>query len=254
MTVSITRLDLSASDLRGAAAEACAMDRQTLCDWVHRYNALGLEGLFGGAATARGLACRPNSRPKWRRGSGRVRSTSGTVWCAGCVSFCSCRLRRSLPSSCTNAWWANCCAGCRSGGCRCGLVAAQQASRIDAEPHRSGQKHVGPNDRQRRVLQPLLDPEDEIAKPLPKPGLCRSGPAGVFRAAGRHALLHPRVDEAAAGERAVGRHAAVICTSLVRPRPRSHAPEMPSSLRHRPRGRRRPRRIRPGTARGDCCP
>ena len=73
MTVAITRLDLSASDLREvaartqdakaarrmlaiglvledcsreAAAEACAMDRQTLCDWVHRYNALGLQGLF----------------------------------------------------------------------------------------------------------------------------------------------------------------------------------------------------------------
>jgi transposase len=72
MTVAITRLELSASELREAAArtkdaktarrmlaiglvledwsreaaaEACAMDRQTLCDWVHRYNALGLEGL-----------------------------------------------------------------------------------------------------------------------------------------------------------------------------------------------------------------
>ena len=73
MTVAITRLDLSATDLRNAAAQtqdakaarrmlaialvledwsreeaatACAMDRQTLRDWVHRYNELGLEGLF----------------------------------------------------------------------------------------------------------------------------------------------------------------------------------------------------------------
>lgn len=72
MTVAITRLDLSAADLRqvaartqdakvarrilaialvlegwsrAAAAEACAMDRQTLRDWVHRYNAFGLDGL-----------------------------------------------------------------------------------------------------------------------------------------------------------------------------------------------------------------
>jgi transposase len=30
---------------RAAAAEACAMDRQTLCDWVRRYNDHGLEGL-----------------------------------------------------------------------------------------------------------------------------------------------------------------------------------------------------------------
>src|SRR6201984_1959072 len=72
MTVEITRLDLSATDLRAAsahtedakaarrmlaialvledwsrqaAAEACAMDRQTLRDWVHRYNECGLDGL-----------------------------------------------------------------------------------------------------------------------------------------------------------------------------------------------------------------
>jgi hypothetical protein len=31
---------------RGAAAEACAMDRQTLRDWVPRYNDYGLPGLY----------------------------------------------------------------------------------------------------------------------------------------------------------------------------------------------------------------
>src|SRR5690349_24610941 len=72
MTVAITRLELSAADLRQAAArtqeakvarrmlaialvlegcsrteaaQTCAMDRQTLRDWVHRYNADGLDGL-----------------------------------------------------------------------------------------------------------------------------------------------------------------------------------------------------------------
>src|SRR3954453_19975909 len=72
MTVAITRRDLSAGDLRRAAArtqeatvarrmlaialvlescsraeaaETCAMDRQTLRDWGHRYNASGLDGL-----------------------------------------------------------------------------------------------------------------------------------------------------------------------------------------------------------------
>jgi transposase len=72
MTVAITRLDRSADDLRreasrcrdGAAARRmlalalvlegcsraeaarlCGMDRQTLRDWVHRYNAEGLAGL-----------------------------------------------------------------------------------------------------------------------------------------------------------------------------------------------------------------
>lgn len=72
MAVAITRDDLSASDLRGAAARcdgsaqarralalalvlegksrleaarSAGMDRQTLRDWVHRYNEAGLEGL-----------------------------------------------------------------------------------------------------------------------------------------------------------------------------------------------------------------
>jgi transposase len=31
---------------RGEAAALCGMDRQTLRDWVHRYNAEGLAGLF----------------------------------------------------------------------------------------------------------------------------------------------------------------------------------------------------------------
>jgi hypothetical protein len=70
--VSITRFDLTASELRKAAAgekngtvarrilalalvldgvdrktaaETCGMDRQTLRDWVHRYNTAGLAGL-----------------------------------------------------------------------------------------------------------------------------------------------------------------------------------------------------------------
>jgi transposase len=72
MTVAITRLDLTPSALRGAAAQcldakvtrrmlaialvlegwlredaarSCGMDRQTLRDWVHRYNAEGVAGL-----------------------------------------------------------------------------------------------------------------------------------------------------------------------------------------------------------------
>lgn len=72
MAVAVTRTDLSARELRVAAAkakdakaarrmlaialvlegverktaaESCGMDRQTLRDWVHRYNAEGLKGL-----------------------------------------------------------------------------------------------------------------------------------------------------------------------------------------------------------------
>ena len=72
MAVEITRTELTARELRAAAlktddakaarrmlalamvlqgvdrksaAESCGMDRQTLRDWVHRFNAEGLEGL-----------------------------------------------------------------------------------------------------------------------------------------------------------------------------------------------------------------
>jgi transposase len=73
MAVAITRTELTAADLRreaartrdakaarrmlaialvlegwprGEAAAQCGMDRQTLRDWAHRYNAAGIAGLF----------------------------------------------------------------------------------------------------------------------------------------------------------------------------------------------------------------
>lgn len=78
--IAITRSDLTAAELRAAAAGAkdaraarrmlalalvqegadrataartCGMDRQTLRDWVHRYNAEGLAGLVNPGAPAR---------------------------------------------------------------------------------------------------------------------------------------------------------------------------------------------------------
>jgi transposase len=81
--VSITRLDYTAAGLRdeakrtddvdaarrmlalalvldgksrGEAAISCGMDRQVLCDWVHRYNAQGLDGLHNRTA--------PGAKPK----------------------------------------------------------------------------------------------------------------------------------------------------------------------------------------------
>jgi len=80
MAIAITRLDLDAAGLRKAvrscrnadasrrmlalalvlegadrktAAETCGMDRQTLRDWVHRYNAEGLEGLYSRVGSGR---------------------------------------------------------------------------------------------------------------------------------------------------------------------------------------------------------
>src|SRR3954452_10113039 len=53
MTVAVTRKELGAGELRreagrcrdARAARAAGMDRQTLRDWVQRYNAEGLSGL-----------------------------------------------------------------------------------------------------------------------------------------------------------------------------------------------------------------
>lgn len=83
VAVAITRQDYTAAELRGAAkrtddadaarrmlvlalvlegksrseaAISCGMDRQILCDWVHRYNAEGLDGLHNRTA--------PGAKPK----------------------------------------------------------------------------------------------------------------------------------------------------------------------------------------------
>ena len=75
MAVAITRTNLSTEELRGAArrttdtyqarrllalalvvdgaARAAGMERQTLRDWVHRYNAEGVEGLCDRARSGR---------------------------------------------------------------------------------------------------------------------------------------------------------------------------------------------------------
>ena len=148
MTVAITRLDLSAADLREAAArtqDAKAARRMlAIALGAGRLVARGCgRGLRDGPPDAARLGAplqrvgtggsvrsaapqRPAAAPVSRaasqgggHGSSRVRTLSGTVWCAGAVSICSGGLRRSLPSSCMSARWANCCASCRSGGCRC---------------------------------------------------------------------------------------------------------------------------------------
>jgi transposase len=86
VAIAITRRDLTAGELRAAAArtkdaraarrmlaialvlegvdrrtaaEICGMDRQTLRDWVHRYNAEGLAGLANRRAPARARRLSP---------------------------------------------------------------------------------------------------------------------------------------------------------------------------------------------------
>ena len=91
MSVAITRLDVSAGELRrqasrlkdaraarrllaialvldgsdrASAAEACGMDRQTLRDWVHRYNAEGVAGLCNRPSAGRPPRLGPDERAK----------------------------------------------------------------------------------------------------------------------------------------------------------------------------------------------
>src|SRR6202166_2967939 len=110
MTVTITRLELTASDLgreasrskdadaarrllatallseghsREQAARQSGMERQTLRDWVHRYNAEGVSGLFdrphgGGGARRKLTAAQETEIAGWVR-AGPIPETDGVV-------------------------------------------------------------------------------------------------------------------------------------------------------------------------------
>jgi putative transposase len=54
---------------RAAAAELSGMDRQALRDWVHRFNAEGLEGLSDRPRPGCLLACQPSRCSKSKLGS-----------------------------------------------------------------------------------------------------------------------------------------------------------------------------------------
>ena len=97
MSVEITRLDMSPAELRREAArlkdaraarrllaialvlegsdrtraaEACGMDRQTLRDWVHRYNSEGVEGLSNRKSAGRTPRLDAEQKAKIARASG----------------------------------------------------------------------------------------------------------------------------------------------------------------------------------------
>lgn len=109
MTVSITRSEHTPADLRReagrtadarasrrmlalalvmegesreTAARQCGMDRQTLRDWVHRYNAMGVAGLFdrphGGGASSKLTGMQEATLAEWVR-AGPDLETDGVV-------------------------------------------------------------------------------------------------------------------------------------------------------------------------------
>ena len=128
--VAIGRLDMTASALRAAAsrekdgaaarrilalalvldgadrktaAETCGMDRQTLRDWVHRYNAEGLTGLHD--------LTPPGPKPKLTAEQQaelaglveRAPTRLVTGWCAGGAWICATSCNGASASRCTNA-------------------------------------------------------------------------------------------------------------------------------------------------------
>ncbi len=82
---------------RGAAGEDGSMDRKTLRDWVHRFNAAGLKGLFGQRTEgppvrgAAGPVC--DDREVW------VRIAKSTASCAGDPSTSSTSSPRGSAST-----------------------------------------------------------------------------------------------------------------------------------------------------------
>ena len=84
---------------RGAAAKIGGMDRQTLRDWVHRFNGSGPEGLIDNRPKVPSLACRRSNWPSSRRSSRRVRIVRRTASCAGVGSTSSASSPRGSAST-----------------------------------------------------------------------------------------------------------------------------------------------------------
>ena len=111
------------------------MDRQTLRDWVHRYNAEGLAGLSNRRA---GRGRKPLLTPEQTAAGGRVGAHGPDLATHGVVRWRRHDLRARIDAAvrgaaCTSARWASCCAGSAFGGSRCGrgirstMPAAQEA-------------------------------------------------------------------------------------------------------------------------------
>ena len=112
--VSVTRLDHSSAELRGLArveagsvacrilaiahvldgasrAEAaalCGMDRQTLRDWVHRFNTDGIEGLTNKAGSGRPPALSEEQMAESRPSCWPDRTWPRMAWCGGAAVTC----------------------------------------------------------------------------------------------------------------------------------------------------------------------
>ena len=93
---------------RGAAARIGGMDRQTLRDWVHRFNAAGLRASSTIGRRARSRVCRRSNWLSSPRSSRRGPTARSTASCAGGGSTSSASSSRNSASIITNAMSESC--------------------------------------------------------------------------------------------------------------------------------------------------
>jgi hypothetical protein len=74
---------------RGSAAKIGGMDRQTLRDWVHRFNRSGPEGLIDNWTEGPSPACRKSNWPSSRRSSRVARTVRKMALSGGGASISS---------------------------------------------------------------------------------------------------------------------------------------------------------------------
>ena len=98
---------------RGEAARQSGMDRQTLRDWVHRYNAEGIGGLQSRISPGRPPKLTTEQKAEFRALviAGPIRHCM--VWCAGAAWTCRRKRRGITTPGFTSARWAS---GCTSSG------------------------------------------------------------------------------------------------------------------------------------------
>jgi transposase-like protein len=92
---------------RTQAARIGGMDRQTLRDWVHRFNERGPDGLKTLGRRATRPASRPISRQTWRASSRPARIEPCMASCAGGGSTSSASFSIASGSPITSARWAS---------------------------------------------------------------------------------------------------------------------------------------------------
>ena len=94
------------------AAQAGGMDRQTLRDWVHRYDAQGVAGLRDMSRNGRPAALSVEQMQELANLVLAGPDLARDGLCAGAAWTCRSRSRPGLRSRCTSGLWASCCAGC----------------------------------------------------------------------------------------------------------------------------------------------